>query len=774
MLGGVSPTFRSSRWARLWKRADLALLLGAIIALFAGAGVAEAHAELTRSDPAADSILATAPTRLTLWYSEEPELLFSEIRVVDRTNRQVDRGDLRPDPNDRLGLTVGLRDVAPGTYTVTWKVLSAVDGHVTRGVFVFTVGLDQTPTGAVVGSETAGSTATPDRVLIRVIGYIGLLLALGAFPFAHWILLPALAHEGAARDTVALATRRTLQTTSVGIALALLAAFASLVAQTAAAFDVPVAQAIGERLLALALGTRYGLLWWTQLVLLLAIGVVVVLLRRGTMGSVPLQVGMLLGATLLLFRSLGTHAAAVPDATPAAVALDWIHVVAVIAWIGGLAHMSLALWTLSRSTQRAEALRVAARLVPRFSLLGAICVGSLVVTGVYQSWLHVGSVGALIGTPYGQALLVKLGLIVPLLLLGATNLLVLRPRLQAMGARDGAEGDLVRRLRLTVGGEIVFALAVFVAVGVMASIQPARDAFAAQGIERSVRAEDLQVSVRAQPGLAAINRFDVYVTDRQGRPVIDADRVALRFNMLAMDMGESELVASGRGDGHYVAQGGNLAMAGPWRVEVIVRRSGRDDVRAPVIVDIAAAPVGNASAARPAVGEANLVLGIELLVLALGAFGLAVWAFLRRPRALRWAAPLAVVTLIAGGALTVQGAMALSVNNVRNPIPPTPASIARGAAIYGEDCAICHGESGRGDGPAGLALNPRPADFRAHLAAGHTDGQLFDWITNGFRGTAMPPFKDQLSEEDRWSVLNYIQQTFGPGSPAPASTPPAR
>lgn len=167
----------------------------------------------------------------------------------------------------------------------------------------------------------------------------------------------------------------------------------------------------------------------------------------------------------------------------------------------------------------------------------------------------------------------KLTLIVPLLLLGATNLLVLRPRLQAAGARDGEEGDLVRRLRLTVGGEIIFALAVFAAVGVMASIQPARDAFAAPGIERSARAEDLRVSVRAQPGLAAINRFDVYVTDRQGRALVDADRVALRFNMLPMDMGESELIAASRGDGHYIAQGGNLAMAGPWRVEVIVRRA---------------------------------------------------------------------------------------------------------------------------------------------------------------------------------------------------------
>jgi mono/diheme cytochrome c family protein len=63
----------------------------------------------------------------------------------------------------------------------------------------------------------------------------------------------------------------------------------------------------------------------------------------------------------------------------------------------------------------------------------------------------------------------------------------------------------------------------------------------------------------------------------------------------------------------------------------------------------------------------------------------------------------------------------------------------------------------------GIGLNPRPADFRTHLAAGHTDAQLYDWITNGVPGTAMPPFGSELSETDRWNVLNYIKATFGGG-----------
>ena len=102
--------------------------------------------------------------------------------------------------------------------------------------------------------------------------------------------------------------------------------------------------------------------------------------------------------------------------------------------------------------------------------------------------------------------------------------------------------------------------------------------------------------------------------------------------------------------------------------------------------------------------------------------------------------------------------MPLDIANVRNPIPADAASLARGEAIYNDaGCAACHGDTGRGDGPAGLRLVPRPADFRVHMAAGHTDGQLFYWVGYGVPGTAMPAFRDTLGDEDRWHVINYLR-----------------
>ena len=52
-------------------------------------------------------------------------------------------------------------------------------------------------------------------------------------------------------------------------------------------------------------------------------------------------------------------------------------------------------------------------------------------------------------------------------------------------------------------------------------------------------------------------------------------------------------------------------------------------------------------------------------------------------------------------------------------------------------------------------LNPRLADLTVHINQ-HPDGDLYNWVTNGIPGSAMPAFKDQLSDEERWDVLNYL------------------
>ena len=95
-------------------------------------------------------------------------------------------------------------------------------------------------------------------------------------------------------------------------------------------------------------------------------------------------------------------------------------------------------------------------------------------------------------------------------------------------------------------------------------------------------------------------------------------------------------------------------------------------------------------------------------------------------------------------------------------MPPDERSLAVGRDVYTTYCETCHGETGHGDGPSGLRLVPRPADLRIHTAPGvHTDGELFYWVSYGFPNSAMPAWKDILTEDQRWSVLNYARATFG-------------
>lgn len=124
---------RSSR--RWWLKPAVCL-----VALLAGLGTstAFAHAFMDRTVPAAGSTVHGPPAEVKLWFSQALESAFSTVRVVDKNGRQVDRKDKRVDAGDATLLSVSLPALAPGTYRVIWRVLSA-DGHVTKGDFTFDV-----------------------------------------------------------------------------------------------------------------------------------------------------------------------------------------------------------------------------------------------------------------------------------------------------------------------------------------------------------------------------------------------------------------------------------------------------------------------------------------------------------------------------------------------------------------------------------------------------------------------------------------------------------
>jgi len=92
----------------------------------------------------------------------------------------------------------------------------------------------------------------------------------------------------------------------------------------------------------------------------------------------------------------------------------------------------------------------------------------------------------------------------------------------------------------------------------------------------------------------------------------------------------------------------------------------------------------------------------------------------------------------------------------KNPVAASKASIKKGKALYSANCVACHGNSGKGNGPAAAALPIRPGNFKDKARMkGQSDGSLFWKISSG-RGT-MPAFKGAMSDSDRWNLVNYLR-----------------
>lgn len=94
--------------------------------------------------------------------------------------------------------------------------------------------------------------------------------------------------------------------------------------------------------------------------------------------------------------------------------------------------------------------------------------------------------------------------------------------------------------------------------------------------------------------------------------------------------------------------------------------------------------------------------------------------------------------------------------DIKNPLPLNESTIQAGRKLFQRSCMPCHGQSGRGDGPAAFALNPKPKDLSdTERMRNMTDGELF-WKVSEGRGN-MPSFADAHTDEERWQIINYLR-----------------
>jgi len=576
----------------------------AVLWLLAAAGPAGAHALLRDSDPAAGASLERAPRRVVLSFTERPEPGLSTIQVLDTGGQAVQQGAAVAVQGEPQQLAVGLGDLPDGTYTVSWRAVSRDDGHLSAGAFAFGIGVAAPASGPQAQAASQGATPSPSpaATAARLALYAGLMLLVGAAVTGLVV-----------SDRVLPPDARPLLVTAGALTLAGgTARFLAEQARIGAPLDTFLASSTGQGLLRLTVGVLFT-------------GVATVFLATGTgrpsdqapstptptptpepepalaVGGPPegersrpasgapgvvhspaagdpaaqvetwrlVLVGVAAGITLLLHVMVG-HAAGPSPLRTVNLLVQWLHLLAVGTWIGGLVWLLAGL----RGQERPQQVTT----VVRFSRLAAPVLGLVAVTGLSRALHLAGGWRGLTESGYGRLLDLKVLLFLGIVALGALNRYRVVPAL-AGGVRR--LGDLRRNVR----GEVALAACILAVAAVLSQLPPGKfvvqqaaakpAAPASVQVEGSDFATSVRIALTAAPGTPGPNTFTAKVTDYDSGEDWPATRVALKFTSRGQpDVGISTLELAKAGDGLWKGQGSQLSIAGSWSVVGLVEGSG--------------------------------------------------------------------------------------------------------------------------------------------------------------------------------------------------------
>jgi copper transport protein len=522
----------------------VALLALALAAAWAGfAPSASGHAALQASDPANGELLEASPSEIRLSFTEPPDAALTVIEVVDASGASVPTGPVRIDQGSGREVAVDVQDLADGVYTVAWRTVSTVDGHITAGAFSFGVGVTAEEVVPVEDDANQKTPApTPLAVAARWSLYVGLAVLFG----------------GAIAGLLSLGADVLRRRWLVGLAWALAAAGAVVMTlEERRAVGVPLGTLLDSDA-----GTAFVRLGVAVVVAGLA--ALAAIWRPNTVTSMLLAAAA--GAAMVA-RAAGGHAG---DAVQ--VALQGAHFAAVGAWIGGLAWLIAGL---RRGTEPAR--------LRRFSNVAAGGLLVLVVTGVLRSanelgwdwWLHA------FDTNYGTTLVLKLAIVVPLVALGAVNRFRNVRRFEDLGDRP---------LRRTVAGELVLAAGVLAMTGVLTGLPPTEEPAPSAPptpqplvVTGSDFATTTRVHLAISPGTVGPNAFVAEITDYDTGEPLDARRVTLTFSLPDRPEVSSTLELERRDDDTWQAAATSLSLDGTWHVDVLVEGAA-DSVQVPLEV----------------------------------------------------------------------------------------------------------------------------------------------------------------------------------------------
>jgi copper transport protein len=520
--------------------------IAVVLAALTATPAAFAHAILQESSPSNNSVVRTSPKTVSLRFNEAVETAFGSIRVYDCGGGRVDSGKIVRPSKDTVAVQID-RKLARGTYTVTWRVISA-DSHPVAGAFVFNV-KKATPGGSctqVFGAKTPGTIDALFK-FARGLDFALILLVVGGS-----IALAAVLRS-AAPD---LRTRlfRILAGLSFGLVVA---ATLCIVLQGAVAGGFGLSEAFRWDTVHSVLQTRFGRAFLWQIGIAIVVGAVALMASR----SRRFEFLPLLALVLLPTISAAGHAR---TSGAWALVFDVTHIAAASTWVGGLGFTILALMLAGN-----DRWPLASRAVPRFSILAVVSVATLIVAGSLRGYQEVRAFHGLWDTTYGQLLLVKIALVLPLLALGAYNNRYAVPRLK----KQIASAVEQRRFLRAAGAELAIMATIVVVTAVLVTEPPAKASVAVPKYATdTVPLGPLELNYIVEPAKTGPNTIHLYFFKPKSGFPARVDDAKLSATLPRRNLGPVRIPLTRIVPSHYTTSAGVFPQPGDWQVTVEVRR----------------------------------------------------------------------------------------------------------------------------------------------------------------------------------------------------------
>ena len=569
------------------------LLLLAFLILVIGVPSAYAHPFLLDSEPSQAVNAPIGTTQIITKYSEAVEIDFSELKVFDSNGNQIDNGDTAYYEGES-SLVITTPPLEDGTYTVTSKVLSKVDGHLVRAAIIFGVGEAQVDASLLESQDESETTFLPEAAA-RFPGIVGQTVVLGSAISAIAIWGTQRKHFGKENLTLINQTYRSKFSKITGVALVgvLVSNFVMIAVQTVRLETSPID----------VLGTTFGATWLIRMIITIILLGIWFWMERKPHLTNKKHVPMLIVSLALIFTTtMFGHGTASELVAP--MILDYVHNLLASVWIGGVIFFSFVILPTLAKLDWMEKEKTVLAILPRYSGMVTIALGILIITGPTLLWFLESDVTSITNSTYGFLIFAKIFLALIMIGLGAYfQFKVQRPAVKNLGGAIGAgvfgfgekppdiskegfepptiEALASKKLAKPLKASAVIGIILLGVVSLLVNsslpageVQTADAQTAMFGFSSVLFSEQAKFDVSVLPVGVGPNTISVVVSTIDGEPMSDVSGLKIKVSNPQRNISPIEISTIQSSDEVTEFEGeATFGFAGTWQIEIEAQRT---------------------------------------------------------------------------------------------------------------------------------------------------------------------------------------------------------